>query len=100
VRCVCNHYLKIIEEDNFIGVLEEGKEDDEYHAWHRVMESLGAIDNKLKPNPNLEIVLENSLFFWCCFLYSYTYCSYHSRTSFHTDYLYLTCDDCKEYNHN
>jgi hypothetical protein len=29
--------MKVIEKDNFIDVLEEGMEDDEYHAWRRIM---------------------------------------------------------------
>jgi len=27
-----------MDKDNFIDVLEEGMEDDEYHAWRRVMD--------------------------------------------------------------
>jgi hypothetical protein len=30
--------MKVIEKDNFIDVLEEGMEDDEYHSWRRVMD--------------------------------------------------------------
>jgi hypothetical protein len=40
--------MKIIEKDNFIDVLEEGMEDDEYHAWRRVMDQYRTIDNKIK----------------------------------------------------
>jgi hypothetical protein len=38
MKWVCNYCLKIIEKDNFIGVLEEGMEDDEYHAWRKVID--------------------------------------------------------------
>jgi hypothetical protein len=43
--------MKIIEKDNFIDVLEEGMEDDEYHAWRRVMDQYRTIDNKIKTDP-------------------------------------------------
>jgi len=35
----------IVAKDNFIEVLEEGMEDEEYHAWRRIME-LGTADNR------------------------------------------------------
>jgi hypothetical protein len=37
-KWVCNYCLKIIEKDNFIDALEEGMEDDEYHAWRRIID--------------------------------------------------------------
>jgi hypothetical protein len=33
MKWICNYCLKIVEKDNFIEVLEEGVEDEEYHAW-------------------------------------------------------------------
>jgi len=30
--------MKVMDKDNFIDVLEEGMEDDEYHAWRRIMD--------------------------------------------------------------
>lgn len=48
------HCLKIIEKDNFIEVLEEGMENDEYHAWRRVMDCR-IINNKAKTNPTGQI---------------------------------------------
>ena len=38
MKWICNYCLKMIEKDNFIDVLEESMEDDEYHAWRRVMD--------------------------------------------------------------
>jgi hypothetical protein len=32
MKWVCNYCMKVIEKDNFIDVLEEGMEDDEYHG--------------------------------------------------------------------
>jgi hypothetical protein len=28
--------MKVVEKDNFIEVLEESMEDDEYHSWRRI----------------------------------------------------------------
>jgi hypothetical protein len=38
MKWICNYCLKVVEKDNFIKVLEEGIEDEEYHSWRRIME--------------------------------------------------------------
>jgi hypothetical protein len=38
MKWICNYCQKVVEKDSFIEVLEEGMEDDEYHAWSRIME--------------------------------------------------------------
>jgi hypothetical protein len=38
MKWIRNYCLKAIEKDNSIDVLEEGMEDDEYHAWRRIMD--------------------------------------------------------------
>jgi hypothetical protein len=30
--------LKVVDKDNFIDVLEESMEDDDYHDWRRIMD--------------------------------------------------------------
>ena len=39
MKWICNYCQKVVEKDNFIEVLEEGVEDEEYHAWRRIMEN-------------------------------------------------------------
>jgi len=38
MKWICNYCLKVMDKDTFIDVLEEGMEDDVYHAWRRVMD--------------------------------------------------------------
>jgi hypothetical protein len=38
MKWICNYCQKVVEKDNFVEVLEEGVEDEEYHAWRRIME--------------------------------------------------------------
>jgi hypothetical protein len=39
MKWICNYCQKVVEKDNFVEVLEEGVEDEEYHAWRRVTEN-------------------------------------------------------------
>jgi hypothetical protein len=39
MKWICNYCQKVVEKDNFVEVLEEGVEDEEYHAWRRIMEN-------------------------------------------------------------
>ena len=39
MKWICNYCQKVVEKDNFIEVLEEDVEDEEYHAWRRIMEN-------------------------------------------------------------
>jgi hypothetical protein len=43
--------MKVIEKDNFIDVLEAGMEDDEYHAWRRVIDRAERLRIKSKQIP-------------------------------------------------
>jgi hypothetical protein len=36
MKWICIYCSKVMDKDNFIDVLEEGMEDDEYHSWRRV----------------------------------------------------------------
>jgi hypothetical protein len=40
MKWICNYCMKVMDKDSFIDVLEESMEDDEYHAWRRVMDEL------------------------------------------------------------